>query len=700
VRPIEPLRTGFVERDGVRTCYDVHGDGEPAVLLMPGWSIGHSRLWKAQIPYLARTSRVVSFDGRGNGRSDRPRGAAAYLTREYLADALAVVQASGVGRIVPVGVSFGGHLAACFAARHPELCAGAVLIAPTTPFGPPNPHISPEKFQAGQASGEGWARYNRHYWMRDHPGFAAFFFAQALCEPHSTKPIEDCVAWALETTPETLVDTILARFTPQEEDEALYRAVRCPVLVLHGDQDRIVPPARGRLAAELTGATLVTMEGSGHLPLARDPVRVNLLLRRFLDTVAGRVRAPTTVRRGLGRQRRVLYLSSPIGLGHARRDLAIARELRALVPGLEIDWLTQHPVTALLERAGERVHPASRLLANESAQFESVAGEHELNAFQALRGMDEILVANFMVFQEVVEGGDYDLVVADEAWDVDHFWHEHPELKRTALAWLTDFVGYLPMPEGGAREAELTADYNAEMVEHVARFPRVRDRAIFVGEPGDIVPDAFGPSLPAIRDWTEAHFDFCGYVGESRPDLPGERDGLRSRLGYAAGERVCVVAVGGSGAGVHLLRRVIAAAPAMRRRVPGLRTMAVAGPRIDAAALPRNDAVEVAGFAPDLPERLAGCDVAIVQGGLTTCMELAAAGTPFVYVPLRRHFEQARHVRHRLERHGVGRHMDYASLDAERLADAVAELLDRPPGPGQVPADGASRAARMLAELL
>ena len=97
--------------------------------------------------------------------------------------------------------------------------------------------------------------------------------------------------------------------------------------------------------------------------------------------------------------------------------------------------------------------------------------------------MDEILVANFMVFHDAVEGGEYDLVIGDESWDVDHYLHENPEIKRTAFAWMTDFVGWLPMPAGGEREAFLTADYNAEMIEHVERFPRIRDRAIFVGEP-------------------------------------------------------------------------------------------------------------------------------------------------------------------------------------------------------------------------
>ena len=102
--------------------------------------------------------------------------------------------------------------------------------------------------------------------------------------------------------------------------------------------------------------------------------------------------------------------------------------------------------------------------------------------------MDEVLIANFMIFQDAVDEGGYDLVIADEAWDIDHYWHEHPELKKAKLAWFTDFVGFVPMPSGGEREAFLTTDYNAEMIEHVERHPGVRDRAIFVGGPEDIVP--------------------------------------------------------------------------------------------------------------------------------------------------------------------------------------------------------------------
>ena len=350
---------------------------------------------------------------------------------------------------------------------------------------------------------------------------------------------------------------------------------------------------------------------------------------------------------------------------------------------------------------GERIHPLSAELASESAHFTNEASDHDLNAFQAIRRMDEILVANFMVFHDAVTDGEYDLVVGDEAWDVDHYLHENPELKRTAFAWMTDFVGWLPMPAGGEREAYLTADYNAEMIEHVERFPRLRDRAIFVGDPDDIVPDDFGPGLPAIREWTERHFDFSGYVtGFDPAPLVERREELRRELGYRSDERVVVVTVGGSGVGEALLRRVIASYPEAARRVSGLRMIAVAGPRIDPAALDAPAGVEVRAYVPDLYRHLATCDLAVVQGGLTTTMELTAARRPFLYFPLRNHFEQSRHVRHRLERYGAGRLMDYDTATPDVIAAAIAAEIDREVDYRPVASDGARRAAELIAPLL
>ena len=314
--------------------------------------------------------------------------------------------------------------------------------------------------------------------------------------------------------------------------------------------------------------------------------------------------------------------------------------------------------------------------------------------------MDEILVANFMVFAELTASEPFDLWVGDEAWDIDYFLHENPELKRAPYAWMTDFVGWLPMPDGSPREQALTADYNAEMIEHIARYPRLRDRAIFIGDADDVVPDSFGAGLPRIRDWTEQHYEFAGYVTGFDPAEFADRERIRAELGFRPNERVCIVTVGGSGVGADLLRRVIAAFPDAKQRVPELRMIVVAGPRIDPDSLPAHDGLEVRAYVHDLYRVLAACDLAVVQGGLTTSMELTANGRPFLYFPLGHHFEQNFHVRHRLERHRAGRAMDFATDGPHEIATAIAEEIGREVDYRPVEAGGAARAAASIGELL
>jgi pimeloyl-ACP methyl ester carboxylesterase/predicted glycosyltransferase len=696
-----PDKNGFVERDGVNLYYEVYGDGPDTMLFIPPWSIVHSRIYKAQLPYLSERFRCVAYDGRGNGKSDRPPDVAAYSLDEYVADALAVMDATEAGQAILVGLSFGGFLACVLAAHYPKRVRAAVLAGTVASVGANYPYLSPKHFLAKHENWEGWNKYNREHWLADYPDFADHFVRNIFSEPHSTKHIEDGMAWANETTGPVLIKTVEARAIPPqfEVSEVMYRKIRRPMLVIHGDNDQIQPYERGRLVAELTGAELVTIPGGGHDPLGRFPAKCNALITDFLHRKLG---VPASRRRAsqMRRGRRALYLSSPIGLGHARRDLAIVRELRNLHPDLQVDWLAQDPVTRLLEANRECVHPLSGRLASETRHIELESGEHELHCFQAIRRMDEVLIHNFMIFQDAVEECAYDLVIADEAWDVDHYWHEHPELKKAKLAWFTDFVGYVPIPSAGAHEAFLTTDYNAEMIEHIERHPHVRDRAIFVGNPDDIIPLSFGKDLPQMRDWVPKHFEFAGYIIGEHPRTFGTRAELRQRLGYQPGERVCIVTVGGSGVGSHLIKRILQSYPLARARVPELRMIVVAGPRIDPRALQAPAGVEVRAFVPNLDRHLAGCDLALVQGGLTTCMELTAAGTPFLYFPLKNHFEQNFHVAHRLDRYGAGRRMEFATSTPYMIADAMVAVLNARPKYRPVEADGAARAARMLADLI
>jgi pimeloyl-ACP methyl ester carboxylesterase/predicted glycosyltransferase len=693
MRARPPDREGHVESHGTRIFWEEHGQGPRAVIFIPPWQIVDSRVWKMQVPYFACYFRTLTFDAPGTGRSGRP---ATGYDHDRMADhARAVLDAAGVERVSLVCLSRSTWPGAILAAHHADRIERLVLTSTTLED---ETRVAPEFFERREDHG-GWDRFNAHYWRAHYREFVEFFMSQVFTEPHSTKAREDGLAWGLGTTPEILIATVREWSARSSASELLAR-IQVPTLIIHGTEDAVRPFRLAEQAhAGIAGSVLMPFEGSGHCPQVRDPVRYNLAVRDFLEPSATSRRRPW--RRATTRPRRALFVSSPIGLGHSLRDVAIARELRRLHPDLEIRWLAQDPVTQVLQARGETVHPASRLLAGESAHIESEAGEHDLHVFQAWRNMDEILLANFMVLHDVLETEAYDLVIGDEAWETDYYLHENPELKRTAFAWLTDFVGWLPMDADPASpEARVAADYNAEMIEQVARFPRVRDRALFIGGRDDVVDRPFGPGLPGIREWTSAHYDFPGYVLPFDPAEFADREELRARLGFRADERVVLAAVGGTAVGQHLLGKVVAAYPQMRRHAPDLRLIVVTGPRIAPAGLPPAPGVEYRTFVPDLYAHLAGCDLAIVQGGLSTCMELTATKRPFLYFPLRNHFEQSIHVPHRLARYGAGVRMDYAEADPEALAHAVAEGLKRPVTYRDVETGGARRAAELIAPLI
>ena len=697
-RAVEPVDAGLVEARGLAVAYESFGTGADTVLLMAPWMIVHARFWKAQVPYLARHFRVICIDPLGNGGSDRPTRREDYAPEIEAEHALAVLDHTAVHDCLLVAHCGAAPAAVLLAAEHPERIAGAVFMSPALPLTPGLPERTGHDFEAELPAYEGWAKANRHYWHQDFRGYLEFFFSRCYTEPHSTKQIEDAVGWGLDTSADTLALSVMAPSLDRDLD-ALLHSIRCPMLVTQGDRDGLIPPDRGAAFAAHTGAQLVELDDVGHCPHSRHPVRFNLILRAFAEHVFRRTMPPKRWRRAVQRPKRALLVSSPIGLGHAWRDVAIATELRKLVPELEIEWLAQPPVTRVLEACGERVHPASRLLANESRHIAAQSREHELNVFEAWRRMDEILLSNFMVFLDIVRDEPYDLWIGDEAWELDYYLHENPELKTVPFCFLTDFVGWLPMAQGGEREASLTADYNAEMIEQVNRFPRVRDRAIFVGWPEDVVADSFGPDMGPIRPWVEQHFQFSGYVLGPGTAV-ADRAAVRAELGFGPDERVCVVAVGGSGIGTELLGRVAESLPHARDRVPELRMILVCGPGIDPAALGAAESVEVVGYVDRLSRYLTACDVAVTQGGLATCMELAVAKTPFLYFPLRRHCEQNLHVRHRLERYHAGLPMDYELETPESIGIAIADALHHGSDAVDVERGGASRAAAMIAELL
>jgi len=288
MRAAYPDISGYVDRAGVQIYYEVFENDAPSLLFIPPSPITHSRIFKAQIPYLSRTHRIVTFDGRGAGHSSRVSGVDWHTRAENVADARAVLDATGTDEAILVAHCHANWWAMELAAGNPDRVAGWVAIDPGLPYiGTPHRHWQ----EAGATWTEilddpkGWQLFNRHVITTRHRDWIEFFFRSQLVEPHSTKQFEDAVAWALESTGEILADSEEAQeIDPPTKGEfvASLESLDLPVLVVHGEADVCQHVDKGRDLAAITGGDLLVVAGGGHLTLARDPVRVNMAISRFL----------------------------------------------------------------------------------------------------------------------------------------------------------------------------------------------------------------------------------------------------------------------------------------------------------------------------------------------------------------------------------------------------------------------------------
>ena len=653
------------------------------VLLMPTGRSSRRGFWKAQVPYLARHFRVVTFDGRGSGASDRPAGARRTPTRSTPPTPSPCWTPTGVDAAVLVSLSCGATWSVHVAAGHPERVLGLSRSRPSCGFRPAAPGAGRARLGRPRTDARrGWAKYNRHYWLEGgYEDFLAFFFGQMFSEPHSTKQIEDGVGWGLDLAPRRSCDTTRGRlgcdgrWCRVEHRAAACRQVR-PVIVVHGTDDASGPAgAIGERLAELTRGEPGPARGrrpraDGPAPRAGQPRRSGDFVEslgppRPRGSHASRTRPPA---------HRALL---PVVADRARPRPARPRdrrELRDLLPDVRVDWLAQHPVTRVLEAAGERVHPASARLASESAHI-----EHECRRARPARlpgdppdGRDP-----GQQLHGLRRGGRGGAL--------------RPRRSATRPGTSTTSCTRTPSSSGSPyrlddRLRRLAADARRRRARGAAdrrlqrrddraasrATARLRDRSIFVGNPDDVVADTFGPGLPGIRDWTEDNFDFAGYVtGFDPPALRRPRRAARAELGYGDGRaalRRHRRRLRGRG------RRCCAACstpyPLARAASPDLRFLVVGRARGSTRRrCPASRASRCTATCPTCTAHLAACDVAVVQGGLTTCMELTAAGGPFLYVPLRNHFEQNFHVRHRLDRYGAGTYLAYEDLtEAHRHA--------------------------------
>lgn len=294
MRAVYPDHVGTVDRDGVEIAYEVYDGDEPTLLFIPPSPITHSRIFKGQIPFLSRHYRLVTMDGRGNGKSGRPTDPASHTRAENVGDIVAVMDATDTSQAVIVAHCHANWWAVELAATHPDRVRALVSIEPGVPYlGRPQTHWveANRTWEEILDDPQGWELCNRHAITTRHRDWVEFFFGSQLVEPHSTKQWEDAVGWAMESTGEVLVageEGPDLDAPSQEEFEELCRSLHLPVLVIHGDQDVCQHVERGRAFAELTHGESLIIEGGGHLTLARDPVKVNRAIKDFVDRVGAR----------------------------------------------------------------------------------------------------------------------------------------------------------------------------------------------------------------------------------------------------------------------------------------------------------------------------------------------------------------------------------------------------------------------------
>src|SRR5829696_6325971 len=398
---------------------------------------------------------------------------------------------------------------------------------------------------------------------------------------------------------------------------------------------------------------------------------------------------------------RALYVSGSIGLGHARRDLAIARELRRLDPGIEIIWLAGEPAGQVIAEAGETLLPESAAYGDETAVAENAAGEFSLNLLGrfALRAQSAWKQA-VATFEEVSARHPYDLLIGDETYEIDAALDKRPELKKAPFVMIYDFVGLDAMSRNPLERLFAYRGNWAWGGGPRGKPPTQQDLPLFIGEPEDVADKRFGFLLPNRREYARRYYHFVGYAFGFDPADYADKKKVRSALGYDEEHPLVICAVGGTAVGVDLLRLCVASYPHIQERVGDVRMVLVCGPRIDPAAVQAPSGVEVRGYVPRLYEHFAACDVAVVQAGGTTTLELTALRRPFIYFPLEGHFEQNLVVAERLRRHGAGERMLYSETTPETLAEAVVGQLGRKATWPPIPTNGARQAAKLIHELV
>ncbi len=392
---------------------------------------------------------------------------------------------------------------------------------------------------------------------------------------------------------------------------------------------------------------------------------------------------------------RILFMSGSAGLGHVTRDVAIAREIRSLVRDADIRWLASSPAKEYLREAGEELLPEAESWADLTSAAEAMATPGKLNITEWAMGVRKAWAGNARLYFEIMAGGDFDVAIGDETYELPIALSRDGNLPRYPLLIIYDFIG---LDRVTRSPKELVGNLVLNWLWSRCRSS-IGFRAILLGEHEDIPNRRFGPFLSNRRAFARENAPAVGYALSFDPADYTDPQSLKSELGYRPGPLVACT-IGGTAVGKELLELCARAQPWLLRARPDLQMVLFCGPRIPVEDIDAPESVEVRGFVPDLFRHLAACDVVVTQAGGTTTLELTALHRPFLYFPLQDHSEQMKAVTGRLRRHGVGEPLLLSRTTPEQLAERVLALMDVPVHYADVPLAGAREAARIAVGML
>lgn len=396
--------------------------------------------------------------------------------------------------------------------------------------------------------------------------------------------------------------------------------------------------------------------------------------------------------------KRILFISGSVGLGHVTRDIAIANEIRSFHPNVDISWLAAHPANLLLEECGERILREAAEYLDENKIAESASQGFGLNLFRYALALQRQWQQNIDLVSRVTARESYDILIGDETYDLVAAFKKRPELKTTPFVMIYDFVGFDAMTRNPLEQLGIYL-MNRRWASGFPDTPPVYDLGLFIGEPEDVPDRRFGLMLPNRRAFALARYKFAGYILPFRPEDYSDKNEIRSRLGYGK-EKLIICAIGGTSIGRQLLELCGRAFPLIKEQFPNSRMILVTGPRLAADSINIPEGAEVRAYVPRLYEHFAASDLAIVQGGGTTTLELTALRRAFLYFPIEGHCEQEKYVAGRLARHRAGVKMRLSETSPQQLAERVAANIERDTDYAEIPTEGARESARQIAKLL